>query len=262
MSGEMLTGQDAPVVTDEAQNLAPEQTNTGTTEAQTDGADGGKESPVPRTYTEEELRERIERATAKAAAKAERRAFREATQRIQNAAPAQKAPERDDFRDDTAYTQAQLEYLAERKAEEKLRQREESAKAERMQETLHERLDKAAENYTDFHAVVSNPNLPINDAMAEFIADSEQGGEIAYHLGKNPQKAAQIAQMSPVKAARELAKLESELANKPKAKPSNAPEPIKPVGNRGPSSASSMPSDDDDIATWVRKERERVAKLR
>jgi hypothetical protein len=262
MSGEMLTGQDAPVVSDEAQNLTPEQTNTGTTEAQTDGAEGGKESPVPRTYTEEELRERIERATAKAAAKAERRAFREATQRLHSAATPKEEPTREDFRDDSAYTQAQLEYMAERKADEKLRQREESQKAERMQEALHERLDKAADRYPDFHAVVSNPALPINEAMTEFIADSEHGGEIAYHLGKNPGKAAQIAQMSPVKAARELAKLESELANKPKATPSKAPEPIKPVGNRGPTSASPMPSDDDDIDTWMRKERERLKKLR
>ena len=42
---------------------------------------------------------------------------------------------------------------------------------------------------------------------SEFIAESDQGADIAYHLGKNPMKAAQIAQMSPVKAARELTRL-------------------------------------------------------
>jgi hypothetical protein len=64
--------------------------------------------------------------------------------------------------------------------------------------------------------------------------------------------------MSPVKAARELARLEAELASKPKAQPSKAPEPIRPVGSRGAGSSSSLPSDDDDIATWMRKERERT----
>ena len=64
--------------------------------------------------------------------------------------------------------------------------------------------------------------------------------------------------MTPVKAARELTRIEAEILAKPKAQPSNAPEPITPVGSRGKSSTSTMPSDDDDIDTWMRKERERM----
>jgi hypothetical protein len=131
--------------------------------------------------------------------------------------------------------------------------------AERRQEAFIEKAEKAAERFPDFHAVVSNPNLHINDAMVEFIAESDLGADVAYYLGKNPMKASVIAQMSPVKAARELAKLESELAARPKATPSKAPEPIKPVGSRG-SSGTALPSDDDDIETWMRKERERMRK--
>lgn len=257
MSGETLTGQDAPVVDNEAQTLAPEQENTGTTEAQTDGADGGKESPVPRTYTEEELRERIERATAKAAAKAERRAFREALQRVQTQ-QSQVEPKREAFVNDEAYTEAQLEYLAEQRAARKLEEREKAQQAERMQEAFFEKAEKASERYPDFQVVVSNPNLPITDAMAEFIADSDAGADLAYYLGKNPMKAGQIAQMSPIKAARELTRLETELATRPKATPSQAPDPIKPVGQRSSASSSALPSDDDDIDTWMRKERERA----
>lgn len=259
MSGEQLTGQDTPVVNDEVQTLNPEQQDkTGTTEAQTDGADGGKDSPVPKTVTltEEELQARIERATAKAAAKAERKAFREATQRLQSQA-VQQEPDREAFRDDEAYTQARLEYLAERKAEEKLKEREAAQKAERMQEAFMEKAEKVSERYPDFQTVVSNPALPINTDMAEFIAESDLGAELAYFLGKNPMKAAAIAQMSPIKAARELTRIESELASKPQAKPTKAPDPITPVGSR-PTKTSSLPSDDDDIATWMRKERERV----
>lgn len=257
MSGETLTGQDAPVVANEAQNLQPEQTTTGTTEAQTDGADGGEKSPAPtKTFTQAELDEIVQREKAKAAAKAERKAFREAAQRLQSQVP-QQAPQRDDFRDEATYTQAQLEYLAEKRAEQKLREREQAQQAERMQDAFIEKAEKASERYPDFQAVVGNPNLHINEAMAEYIADSEQGAEVAYFLGKNPMKAAQIAAMSPIKAARELARLETELASKPKATPSKAPEPITPVGSRGNSSTSS-PSDKDDIDTWMRKERERM----
>lgn len=261
MSGEMLAGQDTPVLeTTEAQNLTPQVT--GNPQAQTDGAGGGAESPVPKTVTltEEELQARIERATAKAAAKAERRAFREATQRL-NSQAQQIEPRREAFADDQAYSQAQLEHLAEKKAAEKLAERQRTEEAERRQEAFIEKAEKAAERYPDFQQVVSNPALPITEAMAEFIAESDQGADVAYFLGKNPMKAAAIAQMSPVKAARELAKLEGELAARPKATPSKAPDPIKPVGSRG-SSTSAMPSDDDDIATWMRKERERVSKRR
>lgn len=260
MSGETLTGQDAPVVDNEAQNLAPEQTNTGTTEAQTDGADGGEKSPVPKTVTltEEELQARIERATAKAAAKAERKAFREAAQRLTQQQAAQQ-PSREAFANDEQFQAAQLDHLAEKKAAEKLEQREKAQQAERMHEAFLEKAEKAAERYPDFQLVVSNPSLPINEAMAEYIADSDMGADVAYFLGKNPMKAAAIAQMSAVKAARELTRIEGELAARPKAQPSKAPDPIRPVGNRGSATSSAKPSDDDDINTWMEKERKRLA---
>ena len=262
MSGETLTGQDAPVVANEAQNLAPEQDeNTGTTEAQTDGADGGEKSPVPKTVTltEEELQARIERATAKAAAKAERKAFREATQRLTQQQATQQ-PSRDAFANDEQFQAAQLDHLAEKKAAEKLEQRERAQQAERMQEAFLEKAEKAAERYPDFQLVVSNPNLPITEAMAEYIAESEMGGDVAYFLGKNPMKAAAIAQLSAVKATRELTRIEGELAARPKAQPSKAPDPIRPVGNRGSSTASHLPSDDDPTDVWMEKERKRLSR--
>jgi hypothetical protein len=251
MSGEMLTGQDTPAVPSEVQDLTPQVT--GNPETQTDGAEGEKESPAPKTFSQAEL----DAIVAREKAKAERKAFREAL-RAQSQQPKQE-PKREAFANDEAYTRAQLEHLAEQKAAEKLQERERAQEAERRQEAFIEKAEKAAERFPDFHAVVSNPNLHINDAMVEFIAESDLGADVAYYLGKNPMKASVIAQMSPVKAARELAKLESELAARPKATPSKAPEPIKPVGSRG-SSGTALPSDDDDIETWMRKERERMRK--
>jgi hypothetical protein len=253
MSGEQLTGQDAPVVDNET-SLHTEQVNPVVPQAQTDGADGGeKEVPVPKTFTQSEL----DQIVAREKAKAERKAYRDAL-KAQHQQP-QPEPKREAFVSDEAYTQAQLEHLAERKAAEKLAQREYEREAERRQEAFLEKAEKAAERFPDFQLVVSNPNLAINESMYEFISDSDLGPDIAYFLGKNPMKASAIAQMSPVKAARELVKLESELASRPKATPSKAPEPIKPVGSRG-ASTSALPSDSDDIETWMRKERERTRK--
>jgi hypothetical protein len=250
MSGEMLTGQDAPVVDNEA-TLNTEQVTPVVPEAQTDGAEGGKEVPVPKTFTQAEL----DAIVAREKARAERKAYRDAlkTQVTQPKAE----PKREAFVNDEAYNQAQLEHLAEKKAEERLKEREKAQEAERRQEAFLEKAEKAAERYPDFQLVVSNPNLPINDAMAEYLAESDLGADVAYYLGKNPMKAAAIAQMSPVKAGRELSKIESDLAARPKPEPSKAPDPIKPVGSRGSAAASSLPSDDDDIDTWMRKDEER-----
>lgn len=211
-----------------------------------------------RKFTQAEL----DAAIQKRLAKEERRRARELQTQLDaiRQREALQTPERDNFASDEKYNEALIEHEAEKRAQAKLAQREAAERQERMATTFQERAEKVAERFEDFEAVVFNPATPISDSMAEFITESDIGPELAYHLGKHPRVAADIARMSPVKAARELVKLESELAAKPKATPSKAPDPISPVGNRGKSSTSSMPSDEDDIETWMRKERERKAR--
>lgn len=189
--------------------------------------------------------------------KEERRVHRRIEQQMREQAESKirdVEPERESYRDEEAYLQAQIEHLAEKRAEEKLSQRERAILQEKSREAFTERAEKAEERYPDFQTVVGNPALTINEGMAEFISDSDAGPDVAYYLGKNPIKALQIAQMSPFKAARALMEIEKDISSKPQAKPSKAPEPITPVGSRGKSSSSPLPSDDDDIATWMRKE--------
>lgn len=217
----------------------------------------GKEQVEERRFTQAEL----DAAIQKRLLKEERRVHRRIEQQLRDAAQ-QRAltvePKRDDFKDDESYTQATIDHLAEKRAAEKLAERERTREAEQRNEKFLERAEKASERYPDFQSVVFNPQVPINDHMAEFIAESDHGADVAYHLGKNPAEAARIAQMSAVKAARELTRIEAEIAAKPKATPSKAPEPITPVGSRNKSSTGTLPSDSDDIDTWMRKERERV----
>lgn len=223
----------------------------------TDGVVEPKQDEPAKTFTQAEVDALIQ----KRLLKEERRVHRRIEQQMRESAQQavlQKEPKRDEFRDDEAFTQAQIDHLAERKAAEKLEQRKRAEQQEKVAESLFEKAEKAKERYPDYDAVVSNPTLAINDGMVEFIADSEHGADVAYYLGKNPIKAAQIAQMSPIKAARELTRIEAEIAAKPKASPSKAPDPISPVGTRGRASTSALPSDDDDIETWMRKERERA----
>jgi hypothetical protein len=241
----------------ESEAVNPAEPNT-PLETAADGVVEEKQEEPAKTFTQAEVDAMVQKRLLKEQRRLSRDLERKLTEQQQ--AKALVPPERNAFRDDDEFLQAQIDHLAEKKAAEKIAERERAKEAEQRSESFMEKAEKASERYVDFQAVVGNPTLAINESMAEFIADSDLGPDVAYHLGKNPAKAAQIAQMSPVKAARELARIEAEIASKPKAKPSNAPEPINPVGSRGKSTTSSLPSDDDDIETWMRKERDRQRK--
>jgi len=222
-----------------------------------DGQVDEKQVEQAKTFTQAE----VDALVQKRLQKEERRIARRFEQEQREHVQAQKLatqPEREAFRNEDEYIQAQIEHLAEKKAIEKLQEREAFKKQQEQAETFLEKAEKATEKYPDFQVVVSNPNLKINEGMAEFIADSELGADVAYYLGTNPMKAAQIAQMSPIKAARELTRIEAEIDAKSKPRLTKAPEPISPVGGKGASSSSSLPSDEDDIATWMKKEQKRT----
>lgn len=241
-----VAGSPAPVVLadtpSEAQNTPP------VTAA---GGDGGTQEQVqdktPKTFTQSE----VDALVQKRLLKEQRRLNKQMQERFAQERSAQPAPQRQQFQDDEAFTQAQIEHLAEQKAQQKLAERQKAEQSERMAETFMEKAEKAIERFPDFQAVVGNPSLQINESMAEFIADSDLGPDVAYFLGKNPAKAAQIAQMSPVKAAIALKGIEAELAAKPAApKPSAAPAPIKPVGASSASTKSPAQMTDAEYSKW------------
>ena len=217
-----------------------------------------KQVEPAKTFTQAEVDSLIQKRLLKEEGRIHRRIEQQTQEQKQ--AEARQEPQRESFRDDDAYDQARRDAEAERKADEKLAQRAKAKEADDRNEKFLEKAEAASERYPDFQTVISNPSLAINEGMAEFISESDTGADVAYYLGKNPMTATRIAQMSPMKAARELVRIESELAARPKATSSKAPPPIEPVGNRGNASESALPSDSDDIATWMRKERARMTK--
>lgn len=251
-----VAGTPAPV---ELGDAKPEEQNTPQVTA-AEGESGKQEEQAKdepqKTFNQAE----VDALVQKRLRKAEQRFARQIQEALTQRQAPKEVPKREAFADDEAFIKAQIEHEAERLAAQKLKEREQQQQQERIRESWSEKAEKAVERYPDFQTVVANPALPINAVMVEYIADSDLGADVAYYLGKNPEKAADIAEMSPVKAARELARIEAELAARPKAKPSNAPEPINPVSARAGSSASALPSDADDIDTWMRKEAERARK--
>lgn len=251
---QQVAEQSAPSESELANQTELDASQVTAAEGEAEKQEQGEEKP--KTFTQAEVDALIQKRLAKERRNEARRIEGE-LRKLQQSQNLQE-PKRESFQDDDQFKQAQIRHEAEKLAQ-KLRDEEKAQEArERRSNTFQERAEKASERYADFDTVVSNPDLQINDGMAEFIAESDVGPDLAYYLGKNPDKASQIARMSVVQAARELTRIETELASKPKATPSKAPEPINPVGNRGKSSSSASPSDDDDIETWMQKERKRM----
>ena len=213
-----------------------------------------KQAEPAKTFTQAEVDAMVQ----KRLLKEERKVHRRVEQQMREQAEAQireVAPARDNFKDDDAYIAAQIEHLAEQRAAAKIAERELARRAEKQSEAFIEKAEKAGEKYPDFQTVVANPSLRINDAMVEFITDSDLGADVAYFLGKNPLKASQIAEMTPVKAARELTRIEAEIAARPKPRHSNAPAPINPISGSAGGSKSPAEMSDAEYAKWRAKGR-------
>lgn len=141
-------------------------------------------------------------------------------------------PKLEDFNyDEAAYQTALFNHASAEAA----RQVREELKREEQQRQQQERVKSWKTRETEFKAKTPDYEsvahyAPMSDAMVQVITESEIGPEIAYFLGKNPETAERIAQLDPVKAAREIGRLEAKLekpsAPAPAAKPvSKAPPP-------------------------------------
>lgn len=104
-------------------------------------------------------------------------------------------------------------------------------------------FEEGRKRHKDFDDLVLVDDLKITPPMVMAMADSDDPSEIAYYLGQHKDETARIAEMSPVRQAKEIAKIELKLSEeKGKDKPSDkanpaqppkkvttAPEPVKPV---------------------------------
>jgi len=116
------------------------------------------------------------------------------------------------------------------------------------------RLNTAVMKFPDLlreeQAIVRLIQTTGNAPLARAIIESELSPEIVNHLYMNPQEANRIAALGPVASAREIGRLEAKLQTASKAEPnkiSQAPEPIKAVGNRGIVSAFDYEKDINDF---------------
>ncbi|HEU4707931.1 MAG TPA: hypothetical protein VFS17_01330, partial [Methylophilaceae bacterium] len=183
------------------------------------------------------------------------------TPKDEPAAKPEGKPKQEDFATYEDYLEALAKHtVAEerRKAEAEAEEAKEKQTREAKAKTYAERAEKARERMPDFDDVVDQ-DLPVSRAMIEVIMESDIGPDLAYYLGKNPDEATRIAQLSPIAAARELGKIEAKLTPADKTdppKPSDAPKPPNPV--KGTTTVSSSPADNDSTDSWMKKRNKQV----
>jgi hypothetical protein len=190
-------------------------------------------------------------------------------------------PTRDSFSDPDAYDQAILEY-ADKRAELKAKQEvermrsEEAEKARKVAEetTARARLDaynarveKARQTHADFEEVAQSPDVQVPIPVVHAIMTHEQGPEIQYYLGKNPQEAQRLMsytvetpQGTQPDVARQLMEVGLIVAklNAPQVTPtiSKAAPPIKPLKS-APMTEEKDPSEMnmDEYKAWRKTQR-------
>lgn len=109
--------------------------------------------------------------------------------------------------------------------------------------------------HPDFNDVVAPFAHVIDETpvLAQYALDSDIGGEMLYHLSKNPTMLFELQQSSPIAAMRQLISLEQKLKTPAPKSVTKAPEPIKTLGATEKAPFDPETADMEAYAKW-RKE--------
>lgn len=143
----------------------------------------------------------------------------------------------------------------------------EIARVERFREQAEQIVNAGSKAHGDYMASLKDlaqevgdfvkPNGAPSDFMEVVLEVVDKPADVLYYLGKNPDVAGELADLSPLRLAKRLDRIERELTEKAAPKPGTAPKPIEPVKPRA--SVSTLPSDNDSLDDWMAKERKRMA---
>jgi hypothetical protein len=160
-------------------------------------------------------------------------------------------PKQADFASNDEYIEALVDWTAEQKiakAEHDKARAAEAAQQKEVFDAYNRKVAEAKSVHEDFAEVVGQDlSIPIGVQLA--VVEMDNGPEVAYFLGSNPELCEELMKMSPLKAIAEAWKISEKLGEseseeeeveeeKPSAKAKveekparKAPEPIRPVGN-------------------------------
>jgi hypothetical protein len=96
----------------------------------------------------------------------------------------------------------------------------------------------------------------LSSASVKFIAESDKGAEVAYHLANNPAEASRLKSLHPLDQGIELARLEARLSVAPQVrKVSTAPAPAPTVtGNPSPAQRDPHDMNQEEYNAWRKRQ--------
>lgn len=212
-------------------------------EGQPEGSEEEKSESAKRRERRKAQLERLRKEAEEA--RAQERQARERLERVrQRAEQSNTPPKEGDFQDYNEYLVALGAYQAAKqfdtrtiqeieeqtKAEEDRIKRIEQQASQELAQNWADQVADAKTRYADYEKVAYT--APISDRVANWIAQSDMGADVAYYLGMNRDTAVAISRMAefnPIEAAKELGRIEARLSlPKPNMRPS-APDPVSPV---------------------------------
>lgn len=231
----------------------------------------GEEVATPPVVEETDHDRRVK--GLEAAAAAERRRRQELEHEVQRMQAmiqhGQREPEKpkgppnpDDFKDWQEYDAARLDYIADQKLNAKLdemraqhAEQQRRANQERQQTEFEEKtyaaIARGQAKYPDFDAVINTGLAPfLTPNLRAALVYHEQGDEVGYYLGKNPQEAQRLSSMTPYQQIAEVTRIGITLEQ---TKATRAPKPTIPTtlstvrDTRGQFAQQSEPEDSFDF---------------
>jgi hypothetical protein len=239
MPDEIVTELESPEVTQEQVTTPPDETVESAEEKTPQEAEEKK-------FTQSELDEILQKRLAKESARAERRALKVYADKLETMTSQRQEskPTEQPNGKPTMAQYANVEDYVEAVADWKLEQREQASQksqADSQRATVANKVEKIMQDAAKISGFDREAfdELPITDAMAYAILDSDVAAKITAHLTSNPEDAERISTLSPARQAAEIGKLEAKISSQT-VKASNAPAPIKPIGNRGGAANSDL----------------------
>lgn len=172
-------------------------------------------------------------------------------------------PDIDNFENDDDYLEAKQLYLLDKREAQKLRTK--IAKKKQMitgSEEVQGRINlmKSREKYKDFDDVFFGSDVKITGVMATAMNLVDNFEDVAYYLGKNPEKSVELASMSPAQQQVRIGQLSAKLATKKKVKKktvSKAPPPVKTIKGKRATAKSISKMTMDEYAEYLKSQRGR-----
>lgn len=157
----------------------------------------------------------------------------------------EEAPKMEDFEDLASWTEAKINFEVKQSLakDRELRASEETkaridAHNKQVVQKWNESVASAKKKYPDFEekAFAADFNIIDGSVLDRWCLESDMGTDVLYHYATHRDEFEALNRMTPVLAAREIAKTEVKLLEKPKPAPkvvSDAPKPVSEVSGRG-----------------------------